>query len=274
MLLLPLAPLLHCRPSPVYHRIPIPFVYTITEHGDSLYVSTSTGEVFRFHPDHPDSVVRIAKRAAYPIRGLAFKQDGTLYTSSYTGGVCTAMNGTLIDRPKMWRTSWTLELDPFDNIWLAGRQGVFRQTGDTLTEFSNLREAYDIRFFSGRIAVAHRKGITIYDTLTEKAVWSSEHRSVFWCVAVFDSLLTGGCMDSILLVRQGKEYLLPLTPPYNTPWAIVRNRRGTLFLGTQFGLYRLKAGETKLRCIAFKGKCIKSLHIDRNGRLWVGTYFN
>jgi hypothetical protein len=46
----------------------------------------------------------------------------------------------------MAREAWAMELDNFDNIWLAGRWGVFRQKNDTLIKFSDLREAYDVVF--------------------------------------------------------------------------------------------------------------------------------
>ena len=262
-----------CRREPAFHVIPAPFVYTIVEHNDSIYYSTPSGEIFRFHPDIPDSVVLVARKKACPIRGLAFKKDGTLYASSYETGIHRLSNDTLVGELKMSRRAWAMKLDVFDNIWLAGRWGVFRQRGDTLIKFTGLREAYDIDFYQGDLAVAHRSGITLYDTSTGLIKRMFSKTAIFWTIDIFDSLLTGGGVQTCALIENQHEQYIPLERDYNIPWSIVRDGKGDLFLGTQKGLYLIPSGKTKARCIGFRGKCIKSLLIDRKGRLWVGRYF-
>jgi hypothetical protein len=265
--------LILCQKEPEFHVIPAPFVYTIIEHNDSIYYSTPSGEIFRFHPDNPDSIVLLARKKAYPIRGLAFKKDGTFYASSYETGIQRLSKDTLVADPKMGQRAWAMKLDAFDNIWLAGRSGVFRQIGDTLIKFTNLREAYDVDFYQGALAVAHSSGITLYDTSTGQIEKEFSKTAIFWTIDIFDSLLTGGGVETCALFKNQHEQYVSLGRDYNIPWSIVRDENGNLILGTQKGLYRIRCGKKKAECIGFKGKCIKSLLVDRKGRLWVGRYF-
>lgn len=260
--------------TPQFHLIPAPYVYTITEHNDSIYFSTQTGNVFRFDPDNPDSIVRVAKKTNYPIRGLAFKKDGTLYASSYQSGIHRLVVDSFVADPKMWRTGWAMKLDAYENVWLAGLQGVFRQKGDTLVKFADLHEAYDVDFYHGKLAVAHRRGITLYDTSTAQPIKTFERNTVCWTIDIFDdSLVTGGYIGACGLIDNRGERYVTLRHDGDVPWSIVRNADGDLVLGTQKGLFRIKRGGTKMECIGFRGKCIKSLFVDHHGRLWVGRYF-
>jgi hypothetical protein len=265
--------LILCKREPVFHVIPAPFVYTIIEHNDSIYYSTPSGEIFRFHPDNPGSIVLVARKKGYPIRGLAFKKDGTLYASSYETGIQRLSNDTLVSEPKMGQRAWAMKLDAFDNIWLAGRGGVFKQKGDTLIKFSDLREALDVDFYQGGLAVAHRSGITLYNTSTGQIEKKFSTTAIFWTIDIFDSLLTGGGVETCALIENQHEQYVPLERDYNIPWSIVRDVNGNLILGTQNGLYRISYGKKKAECIGFRGKCIKSLLIDRKGQLWVGRFF-
>ncbi|HEX2957057.1 MAG TPA: hypothetical protein VHP36_00575 [Chitinispirillaceae bacterium] len=260
-------------PEPAFHVIPAPFVYKIVEHNDSIYYSTPSGEIFRFHTDNPDSIVLLARKKGCPIRGLAFKKDGTLIISSYEYGIHRLSNDSLAAVPKMGRRAWAMKLDNFDNIWLAGRWGVFRQKNDTLIKFTDLREAYDVDFYQGYLAVAHRSGITLYDTSIGQIEKTFSSTEIFWTIDIFDSLLTVGGVQTCALIQNQNEKYVPLGEKYNIPWSIVKDSNGNLFLGTEKGLYRIRSGKLKAECISFKGKCIKSLLIDSKGRLWVGRYF-
>lgn len=258
----------------MFHVIPAPFVYTIVEHNDSIYYSTPNGEIFRFHPDNPDTSVLAAQIKGYPIRGFAFKKDGTLYVSSYQTGIYRLSFDTLVREPKMVQEAWAMELDNFDNIWLAGRWGVFRQKDDTLIRFSDLREAHDIGFYQGYLAVAHRSGITLYDTSNGRIKQKFSKTATFWTIDIFDSLLAGGGVQTCALIQNKNEQYIPLGRKHNIPWSFAKDNSNNLFMGTEKGLYMVPCGEEKARCIGFKGKCIKNLLIDSKGRLWVGRFFN
>ncbi len=265
--------LIFCQREPHFHVIPAPFVYAIVEHNDSIYYSTPSGEILRFHPDNPDSIVHIALIKGYPIRSFAFKKDGTLYASSYETGIHRLTNDTLVAEPKMMREAWSMKLDDFDNIWLAGRWGVFRQKDDTLIKFANFREAYDIDFYQGQLAVAHNSGITLYDTSSGQIKIKFSKNTIFWTIDIFDSLLTGGGVQTCVLFKNHHEQYIQLERNHNIPWSIVRDENDNILLGTEKGLYRIRTGRKNAECIGFKGKCIKSLIIDRKGRLWVGRYY-
>ncbi len=273
LLLLFITLLYSCKTSVPFHIIPAQYVYTIVEHNDSLYYSTPSGEIFRFSPDTPDSITRLGKKHFHPIRGLAFKNNGDFYAASYRTGVHRVLPDTLVAMPKMGRLAWSMKLDGFDNIWLAAIQGVFRQVNDTLMKFTDLREAYDVDFYHGKLAAGHGKGITLYDTATGCADTTYCKGTICWTIDVFDSLLVVGGVEVCALINNRHAEIIPIGPQHNIPWAAVRDSKGNIYLGTQKGLFRIKPNARQAECIGFKGKCIKSLLIDRKGRLWVGRYF-
>lgn len=263
-----------CERDPEYNVIPASFVYSIVEHNDSIYYSTRFGEIFRFNPETSDIITPVSQPIGFPIRGLVFKKDGTLYISSYETGIHRLVSDSLVAEPKMKQMGWTMKLDTFDNIWMAGRNGVFRQKNDTLIKYSTLPEALDIDFYQGYLAVAHRSGVSLYDTTSGLIEKQFSSASVFWTLTIVDSFLYAGGVETCALIDNQHEKYIPIKGKYNIPWSIVKMRNGDLILGTQKGLYRVRSGKTTAKCIGFKGKCIKSLFIDSKGRLWVGRYFN
>jgi ligand-binding sensor domain-containing protein len=64
-----------------------------------------------------------------------------------------------------------------------------------------------------------------------------------------------------------------LEPKNNMVWSIEKDSRDTLFLGTQKGLFRVAPGSDSARCIGFSGQTVKSLLIDKSGRLWAGRFY-
>lgn len=265
--------LCQCGTDVPVHVLPAAFIYTIIEKGDSLYFSTQSGEIFRLHPDRPGAVTRLGLKRFHPVRGLAFSGDNSLLAASYETGVHRVLPDTLIAVLQMRRTAWSMKIDGFGRIWLAGRQGVFRQRGDSLARITDLHEAFDVDFYLGRLIAAHREGVTLFDSASGAADTTFCKGIICWTVDVFDSLCIAGGVGTCALITNRSATLIPLSPKTNIPWSAARDTGGAIYLGSQKGLYRIKPGAQKANCIGFKGKCIKSLLIDSKGRLWVGRYF-
>ena len=275
VLLVPLLIIPGCRRSEQHWKvIPASFVYSIVQRDDSLYISTRSGETFRMHPDNPDAITRTGLRHFFPLRTLRFLSDGTLIAGSYEGGVYRVHSDTLTLLPGAMRPSWSMCTDNSNRIWLAGKQGIFILADDTLIRFSDLHEAYDVEFHRGHLAVAHRHGITLYDTSNANAVRTYGRDTIFWSLDRFDSLLVCGGVESCLLISDTIPTAIHVGPPGNIPWAAAMDAYGTIFLGTQQGLYSVTINSRNARRIGYAGKCIKSVLVDRKGRLWVGEYFN
>ena len=275
-LLLPslLTVMFECSRTPKVHVIPASYVYTIIERNDSLYYATQSGEIFRMSPDSPAvSPTRLGLKHFRPIRGLGFTKDGTFYAASYETGVHRVFADTLRPLPKMGRTAWAMKIDDFDRIWLAGRQGVYKQQGDTLVKTTDLHEAYDIDFYKGALVAAHRRGVTLYDSATGIADTTFCKGFICWTIDVFDTLLIAGGVEVCTIINGKNAINIRIGPKNNIPWSITRDTTGSIFLGTQKGLFRVSPAEGKAQCIDFAGKCIKSVFVDRSGRLWVGRYF-
>ena len=260
-------------PCPEIHRIPGNYVYSIIEHGDSLYFSTQRGEVFRFSPENPDSLTRMGLPHFRPLRTLLFGNDDILYASSYETGVQIVKEDTLIPVPQLWQNSWAMKKDPFGTIWLAGRQGVFKDGGDTLIRKTALHDANDVDFYNGHLVVAHRRGVTFFDTCTGKPDTTFCPGTIFWSIDIFDSLLVAGGVERCALIRGHHCRVLTLKPHYTIPWSAARDRSGTIYLATQKGLFSLNTATLKTHVIAYKDSCVKSVFVDSDNRLWIGEYF-
>lgn len=256
-----------------YHCIPSDWVYSIVQHNDSIYWSTNTGKILRLSLAVPDSVRQIGCDHFYPIRSFSFKKNGDLYASSYQTGIHRVTEDSLLPCTKMWRMAWAMKTDTADTVWLAGRDGVFRQYDDTLLRFSNLSQAYDIGFYGNKIAVAHQKGITLFNRETETADTTLCKDVICWSIDIYDTLLIGGGVETCLLYNGFSGTSFRLTPEHNICWGAVLDSTGTVFLATQKGLFRIVPAGRRPECIGFRGRCIKSLAIDSTGRLWIGRYF-
>ncbi len=262
-----------CSGKDPYNVVPARYVYSIIERRDSLYCSTRNGEVFRLSPDRPQEVIRLGLPRFHPLRTLVFRRNGDLLASSYESGVYRVTADSLHAVRGFERPAWSMSLDDDDRLWMAGRHGVFRQQGDSLLRHTALREAYDLDFFLGKLAVAHYEGITLYDSSTEAAETTFCAGIPCWSLDVRDSLLVGTGAGICLLLHGNKPITIPLEPEKNLPWDADVDAKGNIYLATQKGLYMIRSGTRVAKCIGFSGKCVKSLHIDRKGRLWTGTYF-
>lgn len=264
---------LDCRKQVNYNLIPSSYVYHIIERNDSIYYSTQRGQLYSFHINNPDSLVSIGLKRFQPIRSFGFKKSGEMIVSSYETGIHFVNKDTLIPYQKMYQKAWAMKIDDNDNIWLAGRRGVYRQRGDTLIRFSELPEAYDVDFYNSKLVVAHRKGVTFFDTTTGNVELSLFSDTVCWTLEVFDTILFVGGVNMCALIKNKQIKIFRLPYKHNIPWSASMDKIGNIYVGSQYGLLLLKENRHKLKCIGFKKKCIKSVFVDSKGRLWVGRYF-
>jgi Two component regulator propeller len=256
-----------------YHLVNHSWVYCIKQHNDSLYFSTSEEGIFRFHPDNPSAIARVGRCRTLPFRSIVFPPDGRLLASSYYSGVFEAGRDTLLPVKSAPYTAWSMKLDERGAFWLAGTRGVMRQAGDTVVMFRNVTETHDVAFFGRNVAVAHMRGIALYDR--ETGVLSAEYCKgvVCWTLAVFDSVLTAGGSGVCAFIGARGFRLIRVPPEGNMPWSIAKDSLGAIFLGTQKGLFRAGTNDSVARCVGLEGKCVKSVLFDRSGRLWVGTFY-
>jgi ligand-binding sensor domain-containing protein len=257
-----------------YHLIPDNWVYNIKQHNDSIYFSTPENGIFRFHPNNPQSIERVCSSGKLPFRGLVFKQNGSLYASSYYSGVYRVEKDTMV--PLMWAQipSWSMKQDSSGALWIAGDRGVRFERSDSMVPFTGLRDVHDLAFLGNSVAVAHMRGISIFNRESGSLEREFCKGIVCWTIARFDSVLIGSGSGVCVVIGAASGSEIRYGPPGNLAWAIEKDSTGSLFLGTQKGLYRVAPGADSAECIGFKGKCIKSLFIDNRGWLWVGRYFN
>lgn len=266
---------LGCQTShvPVSHVLKPHFVYTIVEHNDSIYYATPAGEIYRIAAEFPDSSTFVSRKQHHPLRSLVFKKDGSLYASSYKSGCYRVTHDSLIPQPRLSRLAWSMKTDSCDNLWMATLQGVFRQCGDSLLRFTQLPEAYDIAFYRGNVAIAHRGGITLYDPITAAPSITFCSDTLFWSLNSYDTILIGGGVGVCALITGTTCKPVSLGSGHNIPWSSAMAADGTIVLATEKGLYIVKQDESRAHCIGFRGKCIKAVLIDRRGWLWIGRYF-
>lgn len=256
-----------------YHLIPRNWVYNIKQHNDSIYFSTSEDGIFQFHPDHPEALRRVARCGRLPFRFIVFKEDGNLYASSYYSGVYRAEKDTLL--PVLWAPypAWSMKQDAKGALWLAGTRGILFERNDSMILFKALRDAHDIAFIGKEVAVAHMQGISVFDR--QSGTFTREYCKgvVCWAVTSYDSLLIAGGLGLCAIITKNGCRNIALEPKDNMVWSIEKDSRDTLFLGTQKGLLRVAPGSDRAERIGFPGKCVKSLLIDKNSRLWAGRFY-
>ena len=260
-------------PGP-YHRVHGAWVYNIKQHNDSLCFSTLENGVFCFHPDRPGSVRRVGGFRRMPFRTVCFTKENRFFASSYYAGVFYASKDTLLPLPWAQYPAWAMKLDEQGNIWLACTQGVMRQRGDTMVRFCGVRDAHDIAFFNGRVAVAHRQGISLYNRETGSLVREYAHGCVCWSVTTYDSLCIGGGVERCFVIARDADacHEIRFGPAGNILWATALAGDGTLYLATQHGLLIARCTDSVARVAAFNDICVKSVCVDTKKRIWVGCF--
>lgn len=254
--------------------IPIPrmLVYDILQHNDSIYFSTSNSGIFRFSPRCPESVLQVGGKCRFPIRKIAFSEGGELIGSSYRTGGYFVQNDSLKPLSFARHPAWSMKFDSQGAMWLAGLYGIFRQQKDSLILFSRLSGVHDLAFFGNSIAVAHMNGISLFNKENGKKLAEYCKGIVCWSITRYDSLLVGGGFNLCVIINRDKVIQIPFGPKDNQLWATARTRNGTLYLGTQKGLFSVQPGTGKADPAGYEGICIKALFIDQRGRLWVGRF--
>ena len=263
-----------CGPSQHgYFEVPSNWVYSIKQHRDSIYFSTSEKGIFRFDPEKPSVVAPVARYLHLPFRSLVFlPKQGTCLASSYYAGVFSLTRDTLV--PLHWASypAWAIKLDENENIWLAGDFGIFHQRADTLQRFCDIREGHDIAFWGNNVVVAHMKGISIYDKETGKHGRDYAQGMVCWSCTVYDSLLVAGGIGRCLVISKQGCHEIKFGSANDILWATALLPHDTLVLATQKGLFRAHIADSAATLWGYKNSCVKSLLLDNKNRLWVGTF--
>jgi len=254
-----------------YRAVKGAWVYSIAQHADSLYFSTLESGIFRFHPDRPGAVQRVAGYRRMPFRTLCFDEKSRLLASSYYAGVFAAAADTMV--PVRWaqRPAWAMRLDEQNRMWLACDQGVFRQRGDSLVRFCSVWDAHDVAFFHGRVAVASMRGISLYESETGSLVKQYAPGLVCWSVTSYDSLLIGGGVERCLVISRKGCREIRFGPHGNILWGTAL-RNDTLHLATQRGVYQAGLSDTIANLAGFNNICVKSVFVDAKGRLWAACF--
>ncbi|HUI91207.1 MAG TPA: hypothetical protein VLX68_03065 [Chitinivibrionales bacterium] len=256
-----------------FHPIPRTWVYSIKQHNDSIYFSTSEDGIFQFHPDHPEAFRRIGRVGRLPLRSMVFRENGALFASSYYSGVYRAEKDTLL--PVSWAqyAAWSMKQDERGRLWIAGIMGIRFERNDSMIMFKPLYDAHDIAFLGKEIAVAHMRGISVFDR--ESGTGTREYCKgvVCWVVNAYDSLFIAGGLGLCAIIARDRCRTILLEPKDNLVWSIEKDSHDTLFLGTQKGLFRVAPGSGRAELVGFAGQCVKSLLIDKSGRLWAGRFY-
>jgi ligand-binding sensor domain-containing protein len=245
-------------------------IYNIQQHNGSIYFSTVDSGIFRFSSACPDSLHRVGKKYRHPVRSIAFSQDGAWYASSYFSDMHS--RDSLLPFILFSQPAWSVKIDVHGNPWLAGLDGIYRHQAGGLSLFNSMSGVHDIAFHDKQLAVAHKDGISIFDQETGALMRVFCKGIICWTITQFDSLLIGGGLNVCVIIDKDNYKSITFGPSKNMLWATALTSDGTLYLATQKGLFRAKKNENKAHCVGFKGICIKSLLVDKNGRLWIGRF--
>lgn len=208
------------------------------------------------------------------MRSLLFTNKGSLFACSYRSGIYKVINDTLSTRPSWNFPAWSMKADANGIIWLAGRNGVYKQCGDTFESFEANKEALDLAFYNNELVIAHYNGVSFYDINSGKLRKTICTDTICWMTTtVNDSLLICGGVECCVIINGNSIRTVKLGPKNNIPWGCTMDSSHSIFLATEYGLYQIKEGDKNARCIGYYKRCIKSVFIDSKGTLWVGRYF-
>jgi hypothetical protein len=260
------------QPPPNLRFVNAESVYSICRHNDSLYFSTPNDGIHRFHPSHPETVVSVARCGKLPFRAMAFSPGDTLYAISYVSGLHFMLGDSLPAYPGCGYPGWSLKRDEEDGYWFAGTQGVFRFHAGRCSKIIALPEAHDAVVIDSLVYAAYLYGLSVYDARDGRLVKHLYEKTNFWWIGRQGRLLIGGGTNLCVVIDNKAIREVTFAPPGNILWAAVIDGSGALFLATQKGLFRAAPGKKTAACIADKGRCIKTVFMDRDGTLWAGRF--
>jgi hypothetical protein len=276
MLLLPLtlyALLCACEqtPLPRIRYVHDNDVYYICRHNDSLYYTTTGRGIYRFHPSQPESISFVARAHNLPFRALVFTPGDTLFAISYQHSLWFKANDSLQPYPGCPFPGWTIKEDTSHALWVVGTQGIYCGRAGHFEKFSAMREAHDVEADDSSVVVAHLSGLTVFSRSSRIKIKTYDQSTNYWCVTRYDTVLIAGGLNQCLVICNNTIRKITFGPKGNIVWSTAMDR-GTLYLGTQSGLYRALPGETSAVCIANSGVCIKTLFLDHDRVLWAGKF--
>jgi hypothetical protein len=256
-----------------YRVIPDTFVYSIVQKQDTIYYSTNSTGIYKFPLKIPEQHSDVLKLKGIPVRSFLFTPNDSIYALSYTRGLFIADRGTVRSFLPHEIPGWSMVYDDSGNIWVAGLHGVYRVAHDRITKYSSDFDIHDIAVHDNRVYLATYHGIHVHDLKTGAFVDELYAGINFWRIRMTGDTLIAGGKDVCVFKYDNSIRTITLNHAGNIIWDFAIDKKGVLFFATEFGLYRCKPDEAVAQCIAFKGKCIKSVFIDSSGQLWVGKYF-
>jgi hypothetical protein len=245
-------------------------VYNLQQHNDSIYFSTLDSGIFRFSPDCPNDIFQVGRTTVQPIRSIAFSGKGLCYAASYNPTILS--HGSLFPFILVRQPAWSIKFDENDTLWVAGIRGIFRLRHDSLIAFNRMGEVHDIAFVGKEMAVAHKNGISIFHKETGELLREFCTGVMCWTITQQDSLFIGGGHNVCVIINKDRCKTVTFGPDNNMVWSAALDSNGTLFIATQKGLYRAEKNTDHAQFAGFGKTCIKSLLIDKKGRLWVGRF--
>jgi ligand-binding sensor domain-containing protein len=260
-----------CSP-PDYNVVPGRQIYNVLQKQDTLYFTTSNRGIYKFDMYKRDSVIAVARVHTYPFRSMVFTRDNRLLACSYRTTLHYLEGDTLLPLKNGNVMAWSIKLDSSGSPWMAGDRGIYKLEKDTLIHFKNIMGAHDISLFKDQVAVAHAKGITIYDLDSGHVIREYCKDINFWCIRKYRDIILAGGKNALAKIENGECGKIPFGPEANIAWSVVKDKEDNIFMGTQKGLFKIPAKTNQAECIGFSGQCIKTLFIDSNQRLWVGQF--
>jgi hypothetical protein len=272
--------LVFCLPGCNHHRPVVPSleiaprnnVYSLFPHHDSIYGSTSAGEIFAFAPKHPESAVTLTRQPHNPLRSIVFNRSDELLALSFIGGLYRLMADSLASICAI--PGWSMTAGNGDWPWISGNFGVSSPSTDSITTFIRLPYCHSCAVSDDVVAIARLDGVDLFERHTA-ILRSRWFRGVnFWTIKIEGALFVAGGSERCVFIDpvDGPVRQITIGPAGNIVWDLVLDRSGTVYCATQRGLFSAGPGDRNGRCIGFSGECLKSLVFDSNGKLWIGRF--
>ena len=214
--------------------------------------------------------------------------EGGLWISTFGGGLThlkdgrfttfTTADGLIDDAIEQ------MDIDPDGNLWIATLLGVCRYSHGTFTNFTQKDGL--VYPWVNRICAGSKEGIFVIANripqrfvngkfVVEKALIGKDGRISNFCTGIDGSLWL---VFNNNAVKKLKDGILTACAPANELNGVIIGKiyedpNGTVWLGTNKGLYRLKNGKVEILPLRYTGIDmgeVMSFCTDREGSLWLG----